>query len=41
MSATDARVGRRLAEGMDITAATREGDAESNMMVERDEGSGK
>ena len=37
MSATDMHVGRRLAEGMDITAATREGDAESNMMVERDE----
>jgi uncharacterized protein (DUF1800 family) len=37
MSATDARVGQRLAQGMDITAATREGDAESNMMVDRDE----
>ena len=37
MSSTDARVGQRLAQGMDITAATREGDAESNMMVERDE----
>jgi hypothetical protein len=37
MSATDARVGQRLAQGMDITAATLEGDAESNMMVERDE----
>ncbi len=37
MSATDMRVGQRLAQGMDITAATLEGDAESNMMVERDE----
>jgi hypothetical protein len=37
MSATDARVGQRLAQGMDITAATQEGDAESNMMVDRDE----
>ena len=37
MSATDARVGQRLSQGMDITAATLEGDAESNMMVERDE----
>jgi uncharacterized protein (DUF1800 family) len=37
MSPTDARVGQRLSQGMDITAATREGDAESNMMVERDE----
>jgi hypothetical protein len=37
MSATDARVGQRLTQGMDITAATREGDAESNMMVDRDE----
>ncbi len=37
MSATDARVGQRLSQGMDITAATLEGDAESNMMVEREE----
>ena len=37
MSATDARVGQRLAQGMNITEATREGDAESNMMVDRDE----
>jgi hypothetical protein len=37
MSATDARVGQRLAKGMNITEATREGDAESNMMVDRDE----
>jgi hypothetical protein len=37
MSATDERVGQRLAQGMSITEATREGDAESNMMVERDE----
>jgi hypothetical protein len=37
MSATDSRVGQRLAQGMGITEATREGDAESNMMVERDE----
>jgi hypothetical protein len=37
MSATDERVGQRLAQGMTITDATREGDAESNMMVERDE----
>ena len=37
MSQTDARVGQRLSQGMDITSATREGDAESNMMVERDE----
>jgi hypothetical protein len=37
MSPTDQRVGQRLAQGMDITAATLEGDAESNMMVERDE----
>jgi hypothetical protein len=37
MSATDARVGQRITQGMDITAATREGDAESNMMVDRDE----
>ena len=38
-----ARVGERLARGMDITEATKEGDAapsmmaESNMMVDRDE----
>ena len=37
MSATDARVGQRLAQGMNITEATREGDAESNMMADRDE----
>ena len=37
MSATDARVGQRLAQGMNITEATKEGDAESNMMVDRDE----
>ena len=42
LSATDARVGPRLAQGMSITDATKEdGDtgtmAESNMMVERDE----
>jgi hypothetical protein len=37
MSATDARVGQRLAKGMNITEATREGDAESNMMVDREE----
>ncbi|MGQ0732384.1 MAG: DUF1800 domain-containing protein [Acidobacteriota bacterium] len=43
MSGTDARVGRRLAEGMGITEATLEDSAavgamaESNMMVERDE----
>jgi hypothetical protein len=37
MSATDSRVGQRLAQGMGITEATKEGDAESNMMVERDE----
>jgi uncharacterized protein (DUF1800 family) len=37
LSATDARVGQRLAQGMGITEATKEGDAESNMMVERDE----
>ena len=37
MSPTDERVGQRLAQGMSITEATREGDAESNMMVERDE----
>ena len=32
-----ARVGRRLAEGMNITAATQEGDAESSRLVDRDE----
>jgi hypothetical protein len=37
MSATDARVGERIAQGMNITEATREGDAESNKMVDRDE----
>jgi uncharacterized protein (DUF1800 family) len=37
LSPTDQRVGQRLAQGMDITTATLEGDAESNMMVERDE----
>jgi uncharacterized protein (DUF1800 family) len=37
LSATDARVGERLAKGMNITEATREGDAESNMMADRDE----
>jgi hypothetical protein len=37
MSPTDARVGERLAQGMNITEATREGDAESNKMVDRDE----
>ena len=37
LSATDSRVGQRLAQGMGITEATREGDAESNLMVERDE----
>ena len=43
MSATDARVGQRLAQGMGITEATKEDDAspammaESNMMVDRDE----
>ena len=37
LSATDARVGQRLAQGMNITQATKEGDAESNMMVDRDE----
>ena len=42
-SATDMGVGERLARGMDITEATKEGDAapgmaaESNMMVDRDE----
>ena len=37
MSATDARVGQRLAQGMNITEATEEGDAESNMMADREE----
>ena len=37
MSPTDERVGQRLAKGMSITEATREGDAESNMIVEREE----
>jgi hypothetical protein len=37
MSATDTRVGERLAKGMNMTEATREGDAESNMMADRDE----
>jgi hypothetical protein len=43
MSATDQGVGERLSRGMDITEATREGEAapgmtaESNMMVDRDE----
>jgi hypothetical protein len=42
MSATDARVGQRVAQGMSITDATREDVdvkmmAESNMMVDRDE----
>jgi hypothetical protein len=37
LSATDARVGERLAKGMNITEATKEGDAESNMMADRDE----
>jgi hypothetical protein len=37
MSPTDTRVGERLARGMNITEATREGDAESNKMVDRDE----
>jgi hypothetical protein len=37
MSATDARVGARLAQGMNITEATREGDSETNKMVDRDE----
>jgi hypothetical protein len=30
-------VGERLAQGMNITEATREGDAESNMMADREE----
>jgi uncharacterized protein (DUF1800 family) len=37
MSPTDERVGQRIAQGMNITEATREGDAESNAMVDRDE----
>ena len=43
MSATDARVGQRVAQGMGITEATKEVEAapgtmaESNMMVDRDE----
>src|SRR5439155_918152 len=43
LSATDRGVGERLAQGMDITEATKESDAapnmmaESNMMVDRDE----
>jgi uncharacterized protein (DUF1800 family) len=43
LSATDSRVGQRLAQGMGITEATKESDAgsnmlaESNMMVDRDE----
>jgi hypothetical protein len=37
MPATYAVVGERLAKGMNITEATREGDAESNMMADRDE----
>jgi uncharacterized protein (DUF1800 family) len=37
MGATDVRVGERLAKGMNITEATREGDAESSMMADRDE----
>ena len=37
MSATDARVGQRIAQGMSITEATKEGDAESNMMADREE----
>ena len=42
MSGTDARVGQRLAQGMDIAEATKENEdatrmAESNMMVDRDE----
>ena len=32
-----ARVGRRLEQGMNITAATQEGDAESSRLVDRDE----
>jgi hypothetical protein len=37
MPATYARVGERLARGMSITEATKEGDAESNEKVDRDE----
>ena len=37
MPATYAVVGERLAKGMNITEATKEGDAESNMMADRDE----
>ncbi len=37
MPATTAAVGERLAKGMNITAATKEGDAEANMMADRDE----
>ena len=37
LGATDARVAARIAKGMNITEATREGDAESNMMADRDE----
>ena len=32
-----ASVGRRLEQGLNITAATKEGDAESNMLADRDE----
>ena len=37
LSPTDSRLAQRLAQGMDITDATREGDAESNMFIEREE----
>ncbi len=37
MPGTYARVARRLEQGMNITNATREGDAESNMLADRDE----
>ena len=37
MPATYAVVGERLAKGMNITEATKEGDAEANMMADRDE----
>jgi hypothetical protein len=37
LSATASRVGQLLEQGMDIKAATKEGDAESNMIVEREE----
>ncbi len=37
MGATVARVGERLKQGMNITEATKEGDAESNMLADRDE----